>query len=107
MVEKTLQEFNAAKSFFLVTLFTIENHVKIKEDANPYLSEYDNYFSDRTKRRETLAKECRQVTTFNFNDKEDGNNSRASGLRAMAQTHRLMKNWTRNGNIVLYARTNL
>ena len=56
----------------------IRYHVKIKADANPFLPEYDEYFSNRTKRRETLAKECRQITTFIVNDKKDGNNSRVS-----------------------------
>ncbi len=35
----------------------IRYHVKIKGDASPFLPEYDKYFSNRTKRRETLAKE--------------------------------------------------
>ena len=42
----------------------IRYHVKVKAEANPFLPEYDNYFSDRTKRRADLAKECKQITTF-------------------------------------------
>ncbi|GAF05891.1 hypothetical protein [Saccharicrinis fermentans] len=39
-------------------------HVKVKSKANPYLSEYDKYFYQRTKWREDLAKKCKQKTTF-------------------------------------------
>jgi RNA-directed DNA polymerase len=42
----------------------IRYHVKVKAEANPFLPEYDKYFSDRTKWREGLAKECKQITTF-------------------------------------------
>jgi RNA-directed DNA polymerase len=35
----------------------------------------------RTKRRETLAKECRQITTFIVKDNENINNSQVSPQR--------------------------
>jgi len=60
----------------------IRYHVKIKGDANPFLPEYDKYFSNRTKRREALAKECRQITTFIVNDNKGSNNSRVFPHRA-------------------------
>ncbi len=48
----------------------IRYHVKIKADANAnaYLPEYDKYFSNRKEKREKLAKECRQITTFIVNN---------------------------------------
>ncbi len=42
----------------------IRYHVKVKSKANPFLPEFDKYFFKRTKWREDLAKECKQVTTF-------------------------------------------
>jgi RNA-directed DNA polymerase len=42
----------------------IRYHVKIKGNANPYMPEYDKYFSRRQKWRENLARECKQLTTF-------------------------------------------
>ncbi len=41
-----------------------QHHVKVKSKANPFLPEFDKYFFKRTKWREDLAKECKQVTTF-------------------------------------------
>jgi hypothetical protein len=38
-------------------LESIYQYAPIEGDANPFLPEYDKYFSNRTKRRETLAKE--------------------------------------------------
>jgi len=38
--------------------------VKVKAKANPFLYEYDKYFDKRTKYREELAIECKQITTF-------------------------------------------
>ena len=66
----------AVHRLYRIGYVPIRYHVKIKGDANPFLPEYDKYFFNRTKRRETLAKECRQITTFIVNDKKDGNNSR-------------------------------
>ncbi len=54
----------------------IRYHVKIRSLANPYLPEYDKYFFQRKARREILAKECKQITTFN--DTETNTNSRVS-----------------------------
>ncbi len=42
----------------------IRYHVKIAGDANPYLTEFDQYFVYRQKYRDSLAKECKQKTTF-------------------------------------------
>ena len=42
----------------------IKYHVKVKAKANPFLQEYDRYFYQRTKWRDNLAKECKQITTF-------------------------------------------
>ena len=42
----------------------VRYHVKVKAEANPFLPEFDEYFSDRTKRRAELAIECKQITTF-------------------------------------------
>jgi len=50
--------------------------VKIKSNANPYLPEFDKYFFQRLKWREDLAKECKQITTFDV--KETKINSRVS-----------------------------
>jgi RNA-directed DNA polymerase len=41
----------------------IRYHVKILGDANPYFPEFDQYFVHRQKCRESLAKECKQITT--------------------------------------------
>jgi RNA-directed DNA polymerase len=59
----------------------IRYHVKIKGDANPFLPEYDKYFSNRTKRREMLAKECRQITNFIINNKKSSKDSWVSPHR--------------------------
>lgn len=40
----------------------IRYHVKISGKANPYFSEFDQYFVHRQKRRISLAKGCKQVT---------------------------------------------
>ena len=34
-----------------------------------FLSEYDKYFYQRTKWRENIAKDCKQITTFKLNKK--------------------------------------
>jgi len=49
--------------------------------SKPIPAKYDNYFFNRTKRRETLAKECRQITTFIVNDNKSSKNSRVSPHR--------------------------
>ncbi|MDG5799958.1 group II intron reverse transcriptase/maturase [Marinilabiliaceae bacterium ANBcel2] len=54
----------------------IRYHVKIKGEANPFQPEFDKYFFNRTKKREQLTKECRQITTFIVNDDTDSNDSR-------------------------------
>jgi len=46
----------------------------VKAKANPFLKEYDKYFFQRTKWRDDLAKECKQITPF-ISDK-NSNNSR-------------------------------
>jgi hypothetical protein len=50
--------------------------VKIKSEANPYLTVYDKYFFKRFQDKEELAKECRQITTFI--DKETTNSQSGS-----------------------------
>ncbi len=47
----------------------IRYHVKLKAEANPFLPEFDEYFSNRTKWRANLAKECKQITMFMSNKK--------------------------------------
>ena len=49
---------------YRIAYVPIRYHVKVKSNANPYLPEFDKYFFKRTKWREDLAKECKQVTTF-------------------------------------------
>jgi hypothetical protein len=49
---------------YRIAYVPIRYHVKVKARANPFLEEYDKYFFQRTKWREDLAKECKQITTF-------------------------------------------
>ena len=49
---------------YRIAYVPIRYHVKVKSKANPFLPEFDKYFFKRTKWREDLAKECKQVTTF-------------------------------------------
>jgi RNA-directed DNA polymerase len=51
----------------------------VKANANPFLPEFDKYFYHRTKRRDDLAKECKQITTFMSNKNSD--NSRVTPHR--------------------------
>ncbi len=57
----------------------IRYHVKVKADANPFLSEYVKYFYQRTQWRKDLAKECKQITTFMSS--KNSNNSRVTPHR--------------------------
>jgi len=52
---------------FRIGYVPIKYHVKVKAKANPFLKEYDKYFFQRTKWREDIAKECKQITTFSEN----------------------------------------
>jgi len=52
---------------FRIGYVPIQYHVKVKAKANPFLYEYDNYFDRRTKLREELVIECKQITTFMIN----------------------------------------
>jgi RNA-directed DNA polymerase len=61
---------------YRIAYVPIKYHVKVKANANPFLPEYDRYFYQRTKWREDLAKECKQITTFMSN--KNSNNSRVS-----------------------------
>ncbi|PWD97484.1 group II intron reverse transcriptase/maturase [Marinilabilia rubra] len=72
----------AVHRLYRIGYVPIRYHAKIKGDANPCLQEYDKYFSDRAKRRQALAKECRQITTFIVNDNKSSNNSRVFPHRA-------------------------
>jgi RNA-directed DNA polymerase len=54
--------------------------VKISSKANPFLPEYDKYFSRRKNCSENLARVCKQITTFD--DKETNINSRVARRRA-------------------------
>jgi RNA-directed DNA polymerase len=65
-----------AYRLYMIAYVPIRYHVKIKSKANPYLPEFDRYFFQRQKWREDLAKECRQITTFDV--KETNINSRGS-----------------------------
>lgn len=49
---------------YRIAYVPIQYHVKVKANANLFLKEYDNYFFQRTRWREDLAKECKQITTF-------------------------------------------
>jgi RNA-directed DNA polymerase len=53
----------------------IRYHVKVKAEANPFLPEFEQYFCNRIKRRQDLAKECKQITMFMSNK-----NSKTAGL---------------------------
>ena len=64
---------------YRISYVPIRYHIKIKSKANPYLAEYDKYFSQRQKWREDLAQGCRQMTTFV--KKETNNNSRVTRER--------------------------
>lgn len=64
---------------YRIAYVPIKYHVKVKANANPFLPEYDRYFYLRTKWREDLAKECKQITTFMTNKK--CNNSRVTPRR--------------------------
>jgi RNA-directed DNA polymerase len=61
---------------YRIAYVPIQYHVKVKAKANPFLPEYERYFYKRTKWREDLAKECKQITTFMSN--KYSNNSRVS-----------------------------
>ena len=61
---------------YRIAYVPIRYHVKIRSHANPYLPEYDKYFFLRKARREILAKECKQITTFS--DRETNVISRVS-----------------------------
>jgi len=61
---------------YRISYVPIRYHVKIKSNANPFLTEFDKYFFQRKKWREDLAKECKQITTFG--DKKTNINSRVS-----------------------------
>ncbi len=59
---------------YRIAYVPIRYHVKIRSIANPYLPEFDKYFFQRKKWRVDLAKECKQITTFdvketNFNNR--------------------------------------
>ena len=49
---------------YKISTVPIVYHVKVKSKANPYLAEFDKYFYQRTKWREDIAKNCKQITTF-------------------------------------------
>ena len=61
---------------YRIAYVPIKYHVKVKAAANPFLPEYDRYFFQRTKWREDLVKECKQITTFISS--KDRNNSRVT-----------------------------
>lgn len=71
---------------YRIAYVPIRYHVKIKGEANPFLPEFDKYFFNRTKRREQVAKECRQITTSIVNDDMNSYDSRVfhnrSGLKS-------------------------
>ena len=61
---------NEQNRLYRIAYVPIKYHVKVKANANPFLPEYDRYFYGRTKWREDLAKECKQITTFMSNKKQ-------------------------------------
>jgi RNA-directed DNA polymerase len=50
---------------YRIAYVPIRYHVKIRSNANPFLPEFDRYFFHRQNRRREVAKECKQITTFN------------------------------------------
>ncbi len=74
----------ACYRLYRIAYVPIRYHVKIRSNANPFLPEFDKYFFQRRKWREDLAKQCKQITTFN--DSETNTYSRVSlrrdGLRS-------------------------
>jgi len=58
----------ACYRLYRIAYVPIRYHVKIRSHANPYLPEFDKYFSQRQAWRGILAKECKQITTFNETD---------------------------------------
>ena len=67
---------NTYYRLYRISYVPIRYHVKIKSNANPYLREFEKYFSRRQKWREDLAKKCKQNTTFVI--KETKTNSRVT-----------------------------
>ena len=61
---RTSVKGKAGYRLYRIAHVPIRYHVKIRSLANPYLPEYDKYFSQRRACREILAKECKQITTF-------------------------------------------
>jgi RNA-directed DNA polymerase len=64
---------------YRISYVPIRYHVKIYSKANPFLPEFDKYFSHRQKCRVTLARVCKQITTFDY--KETNYNSRVAHHR--------------------------
>lgn len=62
--QRTTKKGTEINRLFRIAYVPIRYHVKVKAKANPFLPEYDRYFYHRTKWREDLAKECKQITTF-------------------------------------------
>jgi len=77
---RTTPKGNEQNRLYRIAYVPIKYHVKVKAKANPFLKEYDKYFYQRTKWREDLAKDGKQITTFISNI--DSNNSRVSPHRA-------------------------
>lgn len=55
---------------YRISYVPIQYHVKIKSNANPFLPEFDNYFSQRQNWRTDLAIQCKQITTFELRKKK-------------------------------------
>jgi RNA-directed DNA polymerase len=64
---------------YRIAYVPIRYHVKVKSGANPFLPEFEGYFYYRTKWREQLAIECKQITTFMSN--KNSNYSRVTPHR--------------------------
>jgi RNA-directed DNA polymerase len=52
---------------YRIAYVPIRYHVKVKAAANPFLGEYDKYYTQRTNWRDDLAKDCKQITTVMLN----------------------------------------
>jgi hypothetical protein len=63
------QKRNRESCLYCIGYVPIRYHVKVKAEANPFLTVCDQYFYNRTIWRANLAKECEQITKFMSNKK--------------------------------------
>ena len=72
--QRTTPKGTEQNRLYRIAYDPIQYHIKVKANTNTFLKEYDKYFYQRTKWREDLAKECKQITIFMTN--RNSNNSR-------------------------------